>query len=165
MHWKYPKIRGFGGFWGWKLKPVAFWITKGTSLWQHTHFDVLLAKIDPQLWSQDCFNEQTGNSSWTRFKMTVGVYPAFVNYKILARNLIGPSFLNKICYLVCQSDEPFRSYSIFCEFSPSASGHLGFLKCTILPIRCLDTHKGTLGLKFCENRFNGSKDIPILVNF
>jgi hypothetical protein len=159
MHGKYPKIGGFGGFWGWKLKPVSFWTPKGTSLCQHTHFDVLLTEIGPQLWPQDCFNEQTGYSSWTRFKMTVGVYPVFVNYKFLAWNLIGPSFLNKICYPMCQSDEPFRSYSIFLNFCLVPAAILDFKKCTILPTRCFDTHKGKLGLKFGENRLNGSKDI------
>ena len=53
----------------------------------------------------------------------------------------------------------------FVNFRLVPAAILDFKKCTILPTRCLDTHKRKLGLKFGENRFNGSKDIQILVKF
>ena len=53
----------------------------------------------------------------------------------------------------------------FVNFRLVPAAILDFEKCTILPILCIDIHKGKLGLKFGENRFIGSKDIQVLVKF
>jgi hypothetical protein len=42
---------------------------------------------------------------------------------------------------------------------------LDLKKNTTLPCRCLGSHSGKQELKFGQNRFNGSKDIQILVKF
>ena len=53
----------------------------------------------------------------------------------------------------------------FVNFHVVPAAIFDFKKLTNLPSRCLDTHKGKQDLKFGQNRFNGSKDIQILVKF
>jgi hypothetical protein len=53
----------------------------------------------------------------------------------------------------------------FVNFHVVPAAILDFKKITTLPCRCLGNQSGKQILKFGLNRFNGSKDIKILVNF
>ena len=53
----------------------------------------------------------------------------------------------------------------FVNFHVVPAAILDFKKFTTLPCRYLGNQSGKEGLKFGQNRFNGSKDIQILVKF
>ena len=59
----------------------------------------------------------------------------------------------------CKSDEPFRSYSFFVNFSFSSAAILDFEKLHFCAFHSVDGVKAKLHTKFGENRSNGSEVI------
>ena len=92
-----PKIGGFGDFWGdnWNLylsePKKAPPCVKTRVLTYNTSKSV----HNCGLWTVSM--KKNGNSSRTKFKMTVGGHFVLENYKVLTRYLIGRSFLIAIC--------------------------------------------------------------------